>query len=105
MTDPIRILVDRIRAAARDCGYAIGTHGTQRRDLDLIAVPWVEEAVTATELVARICERCDLRRKDDLVADDEYPKRLPHGRLGFVLYQTIRRRDDPRYIDLSVVCP
>ena len=29
-----------IRSAARDHGYAIGLHGSTRRDFDLIAVPW-----------------------------------------------------------------
>lgn len=29
-----------IREAAKLCGYAIGLHGSTRRDLDLIAMPW-----------------------------------------------------------------
>lgn len=33
-----------IREAARLCGYAIGLHGSQRRDFDLIAMPWRENA-------------------------------------------------------------
>lgn len=33
----------RIREAARALGYAIGVHGSMRRDLDLIAVPWIAE--------------------------------------------------------------
>lgn len=32
-----------IREAARQCGYAIGLHGSLRRDMDLIAVPWRED--------------------------------------------------------------
>jgi hypothetical protein len=35
--------LDVIRGAARTCGYAIGVHGSLRRDLDLIAVPWVAD--------------------------------------------------------------
>jgi hypothetical protein len=35
--------LDAIREAARECGYAIGLHGSLRRDLDLIAVPWVKD--------------------------------------------------------------
>lgn len=37
--------VDRIRELAREIGYAIGVHGSQERDLDLIAAPWSEEAL------------------------------------------------------------
>lgn len=43
-----------IRAVARELGWAIGEHGSRERDLDLIAVPWTEEAVDWTELVDKI---------------------------------------------------
>lgn len=36
-------ILPRIRAAARTCGYAIAVHGSMRRDLDLIAAPWVAD--------------------------------------------------------------
>lgn len=36
--------IPSIREAAREHGYAIGVHGSLRRDLDLIAVPWREGA-------------------------------------------------------------
>lgn len=37
--------VEKIRELAKEVGYAIGEHGTQERDLDLIAAPWSEEAL------------------------------------------------------------
>ena len=43
-----------IRRAARDVGFGIGLHGSMRRDLDLIAVPWVENHATPDELAATI---------------------------------------------------
>nr|WP_313425320.1 hypothetical protein [Brevundimonas diminuta] len=46
--------VARIRALAREVGYAIGVHGTMERDLDLILAPWVAEAVTPLELAQHI---------------------------------------------------
>jgi hypothetical protein len=46
--------IDAIRALAREVGYAIGVHGTLERDLDLIAVPWSEDAVSAPELAEHI---------------------------------------------------
>jgi hypothetical protein len=45
-----------IREAAKACGYAIGVHGSERRDFDLIAVPWVETYSTPDELAAAIME-------------------------------------------------
>ncbi|USN15182.1 hypothetical protein KIKIMORA_00350 [Brevundimonas phage vB_BpoS-Kikimora] len=46
--------VNRIRALAREVGYAVGVHGTLERDLDLIAVPWVADAVSPFELAQHI---------------------------------------------------
>ena len=43
-----------IREAAKAHGYAIGVHGSERRDSDLIAVPWVETYSTADELARAI---------------------------------------------------
>lgn len=36
-------ILPAVREAARYCGYAIGLHGSFRRDMDLIAVPWTPE--------------------------------------------------------------
>ena len=53
-----------IREAAKRCGYAIGVHGSLRRDLDLIAAPWVTDHSTADAL-ARAIHRaaCGLESK------------------------------------------
>jgi hypothetical protein len=54
-----RSRIPSITAAARMCGYAIGVHGSLRRDLDLIAVPWVEghesKDVLARSIQAAAC--------------------------------------------------
>lgn len=46
--------IDRIRELAREVGYAIAVHGTLERDLDLIAAPWTNEAISAAELINHI---------------------------------------------------
>lgn len=43
-----------IRATAKECGYAIGVHGSMRRDLDLMAMPWVDDHKTPDELAKSI---------------------------------------------------
>lgn len=43
-----------IREAAKEHGYAIGVHGSMRRDLDLIAAPWRDGASNADTLVEAI---------------------------------------------------
>lgn len=37
-----RDILPRLREAAKSHGYALGLHGSLRRDFDLIAVPWIE---------------------------------------------------------------
>lgn len=47
-------LLPKIREAAKGLGYAIAIHGSFRRDLDLLAAPWVENAEPAERLVDAI---------------------------------------------------
>ena len=54
----VRALSERvvrvIRVAARECGYAVAVHGSMERDLDLIAIPWTEQAESPTDLIDTI---------------------------------------------------
>lgn len=100
-------MVDGIRQVARFCGYAIGEHGSKARDLDLIAVAWVDWAVEPQRLIDALVSALDLH-----VALDETRLTKPHGRLGWNLiafgaagwYKQGPYRD-PRVIDLSVIGP
>lgn len=47
-------VIPKIKEAARHCGYAIGVHGSLRRDLDLIAVPWTENYSDKNRLAEHI---------------------------------------------------
>ena len=47
-------VLPKIRVEAKKCGYAIGLHGSMRRDLDLIAIPWIENHVSRDELAVAI---------------------------------------------------
>jgi len=52
-----------IREAAKECGYAIGLHGSTKRDLDLIAIPWRENVFTKDELANAIMDAaCGFRQ-------------------------------------------
>ena len=92
-------LVAEMRAVARAHGYALAVHGSQVRDLDLVAVPWVEGCSDPDALVDAIEERCGV------VATQRRAEK-PHGRLGYVLHgRKWRGGDDHQPIDLSVVSP
>lgn len=84
-----RIRVEKIRAIAFECGYAIGAHGSLKRDIDLMAVPWDNRAVGFDMLVGALCEKLPV------VATDRTEK--PHGRIGVILNGFGKRK-----IDLSI---
>ncbi len=53
-----------IREAAQGCGYAVGLHGSERRDFDLIAVPWRDGCDTPDALARALAvASCGLTRQ------------------------------------------
>lgn len=44
----VEVLLDEtipeLRLAARGCGYALAIHGSLARDIDIIAIPWEQQA-------------------------------------------------------------
>ena len=83
--------------AARGQGYAVGVHGSRVRDLDLIAVPWIEDCAITPQAIAEI------------IADaipgvlQGKPEKKPHGRIGFTIYPRWHYGFDRWYVDLSVM--
>ena len=45
---------DDIRQCAMDCCWAVALHGSLASDMDIMAMPWVEDAVSFYELCRRI---------------------------------------------------
>jgi len=48
--------IDRVRKLAFEVGYAIAAHGSMERDVDLVAVPWVEDAIGNHALMEHIAK-------------------------------------------------
>lgn len=87
---------------AREKGYTLAVHGSLQRDLDLIAVPWTDEAVSAEEVAQAIIEASggflSERAKSETHPGVRDPSQKPHNRLSW----SIHLGGGP-YIDLSVV--
>lgn len=47
------LILDPMRRVAKDCGYAITVHGSLNRDVDLVAIPWVEHLACEPAQLAR----------------------------------------------------
>ena len=69
------VLYSALRRTSRRCGYALAIHGSMHRDLDLLAVPWTDEAVGAAELVDA------MEKMHGLIPVHDTSKPIkPHGR-------------------------
>lgn len=94
-------LLPRIREAAKGLGYAIAIHGSMKRDLDLVAVPWTMHCGEPEELVEAVRKAVggyvlgDVDKKGTVTGK---PTKQPHGRLSW----NICWGGKP-FIDLSVM--
>ena len=87
----------RLRDTARTCGYTLAIHGSLCRDLDIVAVPWVNRAVSKDELLTHLASTCrDLTGWGIIHSNDWVEK--PHGRMA----TTIIAASDV-HLDLSVM--
>jgi hypothetical protein len=79
-------------------GYALALHGSMARDLNLIAIPWTDDAEAPEKLLAAFCEF--VIKKASVRLDPDRPgKRMPHGRVAYV----IPIGYDGHYIDISIM--
>lgn len=95
--------IENIRRVAREHGYAIGVHGSLRRDIDLIAAPWTEEAGDPLALALAIEEAVggyidNLPGNESAGEVRRYPMAKPHGRVAWSIHL-----GGGSYIDLSVL--
>ncbi len=95
-------LLPALRYRAESFGYAICVHGSLKRDIDLVAVPWRESAPSAESLVAALMKLCEAvlgvaRLRKHYIN----PALRPHGRKAWAIYLT--HLDAGPYLDLSVM--
>lgn len=100
-------LIPRATEVARESGYALAVHGSVGRDLDLIAAPWTDEAVSAEALILALLGAFGFMhahmssRKTEQEAGQpsgDLPAKKPHGRLAWTI-----NFDNGLYLDVSVM--
>lgn len=105
-------LMPRITSIGKTHGYSMAVHGSRRRDLDVVAVPWTKDAHAPITLIRDI----ELKLLDYRFCPSDIRKVLtqkPHGRLAYAIVIGIlsRRfrgknsgsRQTHAYIDLSIM--
>lgn len=90
---------------ARKYGYALCVHGSVQRDMDLVAVPWTDEASDPLTLIKALKEATGCVTHQDEM--DHYypdcdPKEKPHGRVAYSLHCS-NRGCFGAYLDVSVM--
>jgi hypothetical protein len=88
-----------IREVAQFNGYAVAVHGSLKRDIDLIAVPWTDQAIEPAELVRAIKGAISGVLGNCLSIGE--PSAKPHGRIAYTLVHPGFAGE----IDLSVMPP
>jgi peptidoglycan/xylan/chitin deacetylase (PgdA/CDA1 family) len=85
----------KLRKIAAECGWAIAIHGSAVHDLDLMAMPWVENHTSADELAQRFTNTNapNFRRP----YEKSQPGDKPNGRIVYTIFM------GQTYIDMNVI--
>ncbi len=98
-----RALLDAFLPAVREAalfkGYAVAVHGSLKRDIDLIAVAWTDQACPVEDLV-HVIKGAVAGVLGNCITLGE-PSKKPHGRIAYTLIHPGHVGE----IDLSVIPP
>lgn len=93
-----------IQQVGRELGFAIAVHGSMRRDLDLIAIPWIQRYSSRDLLAHAIAmAACGLTREGSYVWETK-----PHNRFATsipICWSSDHQTPGMGHVDLSVIEP
>lgn len=97
-----------LRDAARANGYALAVHGSLSRDLDLIAVPWTDEASDLDAIVAALAEATRSATGWGHVSgrsDNSWRTDKPHGRIAVTILASAELSLDISFMPRAELTP
>jgi hypothetical protein len=106
------IYFEQLKDIAKHYGYALMVHGSMNRDLDLVAVPWVDNCSFSNEQKMILEFQEYLTGKNEIRPTGEiHYSNLPGGRHSYVIClnrgnrhgEWVRFEDKEYYLDISVV--
>ena len=96
------LILPPMRRAAKDAGYALTVHGSLNRDIDLVAIPWVEHNVWSPD--ALLDALCGAARgvigRCNRYSNKEWTVK-PHGRIATTFLAWVG--ENSANLDLSVM--
>lgn len=93
---------------AIDHGYNLLIHGSMNRDMDLVAVPWVDDPKPHHELLDAFCETLGTAKQRSPNDEPDYMfSTLPGGRSSYVINLNRGGKfngyvDEQYYLDISI---
>jgi hypothetical protein len=75
---------DDLRNAAMDCGWALGLHGSLVNDMDIMAMPWTEEAKPVEEMIDALINCFTDNPFNDISKNPCYNK--PNNRVVYTIH-------------------
>lgn len=88
-------ILDDLKIAALSCGWALGIHGSLQNDMDIMAMPWTEDAADAKTLIKSLSECFN---GNIFVEMNENPIYKPNNRVVYVM-----RIWKDWYLDINVI--
>lgn len=85
------------RQAALDCGWALGLHGSLNSDMDIMAMPWVENAAPAEDMIKAL-EDCFTIPPEAHHHETTKSTDKPHDRVVYTIHIWA-----DFYLDISVI--
>lgn len=102
------LFYERLKQIAKQYGYNLVIHGSMARDLDLIAIPWIDEPQDELLMIQDFHEY--LTGKKYSKKENYHHSILPGGRSSYVIHLNLgdkngewtRFENEQYYLDISV---
>jgi len=74
-----------LREKAIECGWALGLHGSLNSDMDIMAMPWTEDATDADTMISRLSECFYNDDNKMLFPVEKHENEKPNGRIVYII--------------------
>ena len=91
-------LWEDLRKTALECGWALGLHGSLNSDMDIMAMPWDENAVKPMELMKKLEDI--FTKPDTLCFGIKISKDKPNNRVVYTIHIWA-----DFYLDINIINP
>lgn len=102
------VCLESLQKIARDMGYNLIIHGSMNRDMDLVAIPWIDNPKSHAELLQSFCEYLGVPYLTNTNNEPCHFSILPGGRSSYII--NLNRGgskyngylDEQYYLDISI---